>query len=441
MPWPVKKTRIAYENSWIRVREEEVERPDGSDGLYGVIETGGAAFVVALDEKRRVALVRLNRHTTGESLEIPAGGLDHQDPLIAAKRELLEEAGLEAKAWQHLASLNAMNGVARAKHHIYLATELRKVGGEDAEQLVEGILGLEWVDFEEARRMCGDGRITDSETVAALGLAHEQLVGSGRSSGDHAGALGERGDDGASDSSAADAGTASAVPREKPPWYAQEWTRQWGSILIAAVGAWTLSPLLESLDADRGEQGILAAFVQGLTPALLVYALWGPLYTLLTVIAFGRMRGQRLRQRLQRTRIRRGNASTPATWASTIVMIAVFGVGTLLVAGGLGESTSTKIAAASCLVGAWLLMMTVFALEYAAMWANRWGFEFPEGDDGDDVRSLRDFIYVSAQVNTTFGPGDIRFVDSRARGTVTAQSLVAFLFNTVVIALLIALIA
>ena len=425
MPWPVKKTRIAYENSWIRVREEEVERPDGSDGLYGVIETGGAAFVVALDEKRRVALVRLNRHTTGESLEIPAGGLDHQDPLIAAKRELLEEAGLEAKAWQHLASLNAMNGVARAKHHIYLATELRKVGGEDAEQLVEGILGLEWVDFEEARRMCGDGRITDSETVAALGLARDWLASQ---------------DESAPASETPAEADARDEPAKKAPWYAHEAVRQWGAIALAGTLAALISPVLENNDAGT-ISGRQAEVLMALVPILLVYGFWGPLYLVFTLFAFRGLRGRELRQRLQKTRPRRSKAASPTTWASTVVMLALFGVGAMLVAGSFGESLAITIAASACLFGAWIMLFTVFALEYARMWANRWGIRFPEDDEGDDERSMRDFTYAAMQVNTTFGPGDLRFTTSRARATVTAQSIVAFLFNTVIIALLIALIA
>ena len=53
---------------------------------------------------------------------------------------------------------------------------------------------------------------------------------------------------------------------------------------------------------------------------------------------------------------------------------------------------------------------------------------------------MRDFVYAAMQVSTTFGPGDLQFTTSAARATVTAQSVVAFLFNTVIIALLIALV-
>lgn len=420
MAWPVKKTRIAYENPWIRVREQEVVRPDGSDGLYGVVETKGASFVVAVDDQQNVLLVRLDRHTTGESLEIPAGGLDDQEPLEAAQRELLEETGYTAQTWHPLASLDAMNGVARAKHHMFLATGLLQNDDVGEHQEEEGILSVERVPFDDALRMCTTGEIGDVDTVAALGLAREALA--------------------EQDARPADPHRVrpDSISRAKPVrWYQQDWWHQWISILFAAGIAVLLARVLEPIGLDHGENWIFA-FFDGLLPALLVYAFWGPFYLVVTVLAFRRLRGRWFKERLLGTRPGRTVMNSPVTWASTVVMIALLGVGSLVIAGAFGQDPSITFAATACLFGAWLLLLTTFALEYARMWASGDGIAFP--DDGDDRRRFRDFIYVSAQINTTFGPGDIRFTSSRARGTVTAQSIVAFLFNTVVIALLIALV-
>lgn len=175
MPWPVRASRIAYENPWIRIREEDVVRPDGTDGLYGVLEVRDAVFVVALDEQDRVVLVTVDRHTTGRSIEVPAGGGDDQQPLVAARRELLEETGLEATEWEPIGRMQALNGVARAAEHVFLARGLSAAADVRDSQGEEGIAAVTRVPLGDALAMCADGRITDGETIAALALAAIRL--------------------------------------------------------------------------------------------------------------------------------------------------------------------------------------------------------------------------------------------------------------------------
>src|SRR5690606_33260933 len=80
--WQTKTSRTVYENPWIRVREDEVVRPDGSDGIFGVVDLQNeAAFVVALDDDDRVLLVHIDRYTVGSSWEVISGGTDGEDPL------------------------------------------------------------------------------------------------------------------------------------------------------------------------------------------------------------------------------------------------------------------------------------------------------------------------------------------------------------------------
>lgn len=176
MSWRTRASRVAYENPWIRVREDEVIRPDGTDGLYGVVELRDAVFVVAIDEHDRVVLVTVDRYPAGgPSIEVPAGGSDGQEPLVAARRELLEETGLEAREWTQLGTVHALNGIARAAEHVFLARGLAPAADAAATQDEEGISGVARVPFAEALAMCGDGRIHDGETVAALALAAIRL--------------------------------------------------------------------------------------------------------------------------------------------------------------------------------------------------------------------------------------------------------------------------
>lgn len=171
MTWRTRGSRTVYENRWIHVREDEVTGP-GGDGIYGVVRMQHpAVFVVAIDDDGRVCLVALDRYTTGPSWEVPAGGSDGEDPLLAAQRELREETGLTASSWTPLGRMTALNGIADAPEYVFLAQELAAAEDAGSTQREEGIHQVVRVPFGEALAMVADGRITDSETIAALAYA------------------------------------------------------------------------------------------------------------------------------------------------------------------------------------------------------------------------------------------------------------------------------
>lgn len=167
--WETHATRVAYENPWIVVEENDVTRPDGTPGLYGVVHVRHVAvFIVALTDEDEVVLVRMHRYTTGrESLEIPAGGTDGEEPLVAARRELREEAGLEAEHWQDLGEMWSLNGVADAPGRIFLARGLRR-SEEAHEQEAEGISEVLTVPWSDLMAMIARGEIGDADTLAPL---------------------------------------------------------------------------------------------------------------------------------------------------------------------------------------------------------------------------------------------------------------------------------
>src|SRR5580658_7831539 len=89
-PWKTIESRTAYENAWLRVREDQVIRPDGKPGIYGVIEIRPSVGVVALNERDEIVLVGQWRYTLNRySWEIPRGGsrADETDMQQAAERE------------------------------------------------------------------------------------------------------------------------------------------------------------------------------------------------------------------------------------------------------------------------------------------------------------------------------------------------------------------
>lgn len=168
--WPVTASRTIYGNPWIEVVEDDVVRPDGSGGVYGVVRVRHpVVFVVALTDDDEVVLVTVDRHTTGPSVELPAGGVDGPDTLSGARRELAEEAGLQAEHWREIGRMNALSGVCVAPVVVYLATGLSPADGAEPE--VEGISTVRAVPWSDVLGLVGRGEVTDGETLAALMLA------------------------------------------------------------------------------------------------------------------------------------------------------------------------------------------------------------------------------------------------------------------------------
>jgi len=160
--------RVAYENAWITVWHDEVTRPDGSPGIYGVVHFANLAVgVVAIDVVDRVALVGQHRYTLDEySWEIPEGGVPAgESPLEGVRRELREETGVEAATWRELARVDLSNSISDERAVLFVATDLTL--GEPDPDPTEALV-LRWVPFAEALAMTLDGRISDVMSVAAI---------------------------------------------------------------------------------------------------------------------------------------------------------------------------------------------------------------------------------------------------------------------------------
>jgi ADP-ribose pyrophosphatase YjhB (NUDIX family) len=171
MKWQTLSSEYVHENPWYKIRRDQVIRPDGTPGEYNVIETRGAAYIIAQDERGRFPLIRQYRYTTGlERYELPAGGLDADSPLDAAKRELLEETGLTASDWMQAATLQASNGTSNAISHVFKASGLTQTGTN--QQAEEGIIGMKMVTYEEAFEMIRSGELSCAQCIAAITVAH-----------------------------------------------------------------------------------------------------------------------------------------------------------------------------------------------------------------------------------------------------------------------------
>jgi 8-oxo-dGTP pyrophosphatase MutT (NUDIX family) len=167
-PWLRRSRRTAYENPWITIWHDEVSRPDGSPGIYGLVHFANLAVgVVVLDEDDRVLLVGQHRYALGEqSWEIPEGGVPAgETPIDGMKRELREETGVEASEWRELVRLHLSNSVTDEAGVLYLARGLSH--GTSAPEPTE-LIEVRWVAFDEALAMTVDGRISDAMSLIGL---------------------------------------------------------------------------------------------------------------------------------------------------------------------------------------------------------------------------------------------------------------------------------
>ncbi|GAB3262200.1 NUDIX domain-containing protein [Nocardioides dilutus] len=184
--WPVVGSEDLYRGAApFAVRSDRLRHRDHSDEEAFdrvVLEHPGAAVVLAVDERDRVLVVRQYRHPVGQRLvELPAGLLDMpgEDPEEAARRELVEEAGYDARSWTHLGSTYSSPGITGEVIHLYLARDLTPADRGDFEpEHEEADMHLLWMPFDDLVRGVLAGRVANAPLINAVLLARARgLVG------------------------------------------------------------------------------------------------------------------------------------------------------------------------------------------------------------------------------------------------------------------------
>lgn len=167
-PWTILSSKEIYDNPWIQITEFQVINPNGGNGIYGKIHYKNIAVgVIPIDENWNTWLVGQYRFPLDlYSWEIPEGGgsMD-EDPIQAARRELLEETGLIAKEWTKILTMHLSNSVSDELSMVYLARDLeqKKASPEETEDLV-----IKKLPFDEVVEMAESGKITDAISIAAI---------------------------------------------------------------------------------------------------------------------------------------------------------------------------------------------------------------------------------------------------------------------------------
>ncbi|QNJ92087.1 NUDIX hydrolase [Mycolicibacterium fluoranthenivorans] len=164
-------SREVYRNNWMVVREDDIRRPDGTLGIYGVIDKPTYALVIAQDGDR-YRMVEQYRYPIGlrrwEFVQGTAPGSlsgDEPEPAELAAQELREETGLRAASWQVLGQLDVAPGMSSQRGWAYLATGITE--GDHEREHEEQDMHSEWFTAGQIDQMIRDGVITDAQTLAA----------------------------------------------------------------------------------------------------------------------------------------------------------------------------------------------------------------------------------------------------------------------------------
>jgi 8-oxo-dGTP pyrophosphatase MutT (NUDIX family) len=165
-------SRPVYENRWLRLREDEIERPDGSRGVYSVVEKPDFALVVPIDADGGLWLVEQYRYPVSARFwEFPQGAWEDApdaDPLELARGELREEVGLQAAEMRHLGRLYHAYGFCSQAFDVWLAGDFEHVptsrDAEEQDMQTRKVTRAEW------EAMVRDGTVMDGPSIAAYGL-------------------------------------------------------------------------------------------------------------------------------------------------------------------------------------------------------------------------------------------------------------------------------
>jgi 8-oxo-dGTP pyrophosphatase MutT (NUDIX family) len=164
-------SREIYRNPWLIFREDDIRRPDGSPGIYAVVDKPTYALVMPYDGAR-FRLVEQFRYPVGaRRWEFPQGtapDLADAEPAELAARELREETGLTAASFEALGLLDVAPGMTSQRGWVFLATGISE--GETDREHEEQDMRSEWFSRQDVEEMIRSGVMVDSQSLAAYGL-------------------------------------------------------------------------------------------------------------------------------------------------------------------------------------------------------------------------------------------------------------------------------
>ena len=157
-----------YNGTVLQVVRDKIKLPNGETSHREFCLHMGAVCIIPITDDGMVVMERQYRYAHGRVFfEIPAGKLDSpdEDPLEAAKRELLEETGAIADRITYLGRLDTTPALIRERIHMYLAEGLtfgeRKLDDDE-------FINVELVPLTDLLDMVMRGEICDGKTQIAI---------------------------------------------------------------------------------------------------------------------------------------------------------------------------------------------------------------------------------------------------------------------------------
>ena len=180
MTEPIKKlfttlsSRTAWSCPWFNIRQDEILMPDGTPGIYNVVEKADSIWIVPVTTDGNIVLIRHYRYTIDNwCWEVPAGGVKVGQTLEeAAQEELREEVGGYSTNWSNIGSLYTANGFCNEVGHIFLAKEVQL--GQSEHESAE-IIEIHQRSIREVLEMARRNLISDGSSALAILLCADLL--------------------------------------------------------------------------------------------------------------------------------------------------------------------------------------------------------------------------------------------------------------------------
>lgn len=166
---------------------------------------------------------------------------------------------------------------------------------------------------------------------------------------------------------------------------------------------------------------------------VMTWALLVGVHAVLTVRGFGGLRGAQLEEALAASGAARDAERLRPSWSVQVSAMALVVVALLVAVPSWREHPVLLVLALVMVMASWADMVVAFALHYAAI--DDGGFAFP----GEEERCFSDYVYLALTVQATFGLPDVDARTSALRRQLALHTLLAFVFNTVILAVVVTL--